>query len=75
MLVILSQASEENEEAGERCETVIMLNGTHTMRGEQAQFSTTIGPGPARLCSHWLIGIIVLLRQLSYAIKTQLKGA
>ena len=34
VLVILSQASQESVD-GERCETVIMLNGTHTMRGEQ----------------------------------------
>ena len=32
-MVILSQASQESQE--QTCETVISLNGTHTMRGEQ----------------------------------------
>ena len=40
----------------------------------QAEFSTLIGRGPTRLGSHWLIGIMMLLCLLSYAIKTQQKA-
>ena len=42
--------------------------------GLGSQFSTLIGRAPARLGSHWLVWIMMLLPQLSSAMKTRLKA-
>ena len=48
------------------------LARSDTTDSRPPEFSALIGPGPTKLCSHWLIRIMRLLCQLSCAIKTQL---
>ena len=66
--------SRSQGETGSLVAGVAWQHGGPWISVRETEFSSLIGRALTRLYSHWLIGIMMLLRQLTYAIKTQLKA-